>query len=129
MPWGGDFQVVWGPLSVPETLNLSGQNYFDNNTKTLPFFLSSLMSVLRPLKSSTVQAWTTVYTQKPSVQRFHILKTSEKQYYVASKNILKEIKQGIIHLMIFKKWLSNWPGILKEEQNKTFRKDKKLCKN
>ena len=27
--------------------------------------------------------------------------------------------------MIFKKWLSNWPGMLKEEQNKTFRNDKK----
>lgn len=59
----------------------------------------------------------------------HILKASEKQYYVAPKNILKEIKQGIINLMILKKWLSNWPGILKEEQNKTFRNDKKKKKS
>ena len=31
--------------------------------------------------------------------------------------------------MILKKWLSHWPGILKEEQNKTFRNDKKKKKH
>lgn len=40
-----------------------------------------------------------MYTQESDMQRFYVLELSAKQYYITSKNILKEIKQGIISLI------------------------------
>lgn len=57
------------------------------------------MSVLWPLENSSVQTETSMYTQESDMQRFYVLELSAKQYYITSKNILKEIKQGIISLI------------------------------
>lgn len=60
---GGNSQsVTCRPLKVPEILDISGQNYFYNNTKTLFafFYFYSLMSVLWPSQNSvyTEIRWT-----------------------------------------------------------------------
>jgi hypothetical protein len=91
--------VVGGPLRVVDALCLLGQNCFDVNTKTLfAFCFLCLITTLWSLENSSGNKH--LCTQKSDVQRFHTLDMPDIQYQIIFLTLLKEIRQGIIHLTL-----------------------------